>query len=61
MQSKHLLEIVRAKYQVYAAIFVGAKPKKVGKILFLQHFTVLKKMSHTFLLTWGERGALSDI
>ena len=41
--STHLVEIVHAKFQVNAAIFVGAKPKKVGKMLFLQQFTVLKK------------------
>ena len=41
--SEQILEIVHAKFQVNAAIFVGAKPKKVGKMLFLQHFTVFKK------------------
>ena len=39
MQSEHLAEIV------HAAIFVGAKSKKVGKMSFLQHFT---KSSITF-------------
>ena len=43
MRSKHLLEIVPAKFQVNAAISAGANPKKVGKMLFLQHFTVLEK------------------
>ena len=43
MQSKRLLEIVPAKFQVNTTIFVGATPKKVGKMPFLQHFTVLKK------------------
>ena len=43
MQSKRLLEIVHAKFQVNAAIFVAATPKKVGKMWFLQHFTVLEK------------------
>ena len=63
MRSKQLLEIVPAKFQVNAAISAGANPKKVGKMLFLQHFTVFKKNSHPniFLLSWGERGALSDI
>ena len=64
MRSKHLLEIVPAKFQVNAAISAGANPKKVGKMLFLQHFTVFKKkFSHPniFLLSWGERGALPDI
>ena len=42
MPSKHLVAIVHAKFQVNAAIFAGAKPKKVGKLLFLQHFTVFK-------------------
>ena len=32
MQSEHLAEIVHAKFQVNAAIFVGAKPKKVGNM-----------------------------
>ena len=35
--------MVHAKFQDNAAIFVGAKPKKVGKMSFLQHFTVFKK------------------
>ena len=43
MQSKCLLEIVHAKFQVNTTIFVGATPKKVGKMSFLQHFTVFKK------------------
>ena len=43
MQSKHLVEIVHVKFQVNAAIFVGAKPKKVGKMSFLQYFTVFEK------------------
>ena len=42
-QSEGLLEIVHAKFQVNAAIFVGAKPKKVVKMSFLQHFTVFKR------------------
>ena len=42
MPSKHLVAIVHAKFQVNAAIFAGAKPKKVGKMSFLQHFTVFK-------------------
>ena len=45
MQSEHLAKIVHAKFQVNAAIFVGAKPKKVEKMSFLQHFT---KSSITF-------------
>ena len=64
MQSIHFVEIVHAKFQVNAAIFVGAKPKKVGKMSFLQHFTVFKKKisyPNIFLLTWGERRALPDI
>ena len=43
MRSKHLLQIIHAKFQVNAAISVGAKPKNVGKLSFLQHFTVFKK------------------
>ena len=42
-QSKHPPEIVHAEFQVNAAMLVGVKPKKVGKMSFLQHFTVLKK------------------
>ena len=48
MQSKRLLEIVHAKFQVNAAIFVAATPKKVGKMWFLQHFTVLEKKFPAF-------------
>ena len=44
--SEHLQEVVHAKFQVNAAIFVAAKPKEVGKMLFLQHFS---KSSITFL------------
>ena len=43
MQSEHLAKIVHAKFQVNAAISAGANPKKVGKMLFLQHFTVFEK------------------
>ena len=42
-QSKHPPEIVHAEFQVNAAMLVGVKPKKVGKMWFLQHFTVLEK------------------
>ena len=42
-QSKHPPEIVHAEFQVNAAMLVGVKPKKVRKMSFLQHFTVLKK------------------
>ena len=64
MQSKHLLEIAHATFQVNAVIFVGAKPKKEGKMSFLQHFTVFKKKNfklNIFLTTWSERGALPEI
>ena len=50
MQSEHLAKIVHAKFQVNAAIFVGAKPKKVGKKSFLQYFTVFKKKIATGLV-----------
>ena len=61
--SEHL-HIIHARFQVNAAISVGAKPKKGGKMSFLQHFTVFKKKfrdPNIFLLTWGERLALPDI
>ena len=47
--------MVHAKFQDNAAIFVGAKPKKVGKMSFLQHFTVFKKKFQSeYLLTYME-------
>ena len=64
MRSKHPLAFVPARFQVNAAISAGANPKKVGKMLFLQHFTVFEKKfsrPNIFLLSWGERGALPDI
>ena len=46
MESKHLLEIVRVKFQVNAAIFTA--------------FHCISNLN-IFSITWDERGALPDI